>query len=109
MANCGYCSAELKFMNTPNFGGGYLKTGERLCRDCFGKLIRQLPGVRTGKLTLDEVKNELDGPKLTITVTKVSEPQIDVADQIAKLAALNTQGILTDEEFNAQKKKLLGL
>ena len=34
---------------------------------------------------------------------------IDIADQIKKLAELKTQGILTEEEFVAQKKKLLGL
>jgi hypothetical protein len=36
-------------------------------------------------------------------------PQIDIADQLQKLANLKAQGILTEEEFNAQKKKLLGL
>ena len=30
-----------------------------------------------------------------------------VADELAKLASLNEQGILTDEEFRAQKEKLL--
>ena len=34
-------------------------------------------------------------------------PQIDVADQLAKLAALKDQGILSEEEFAAQKAKLL--
>jgi Bacterial PH domain/Short C-terminal domain len=34
---------------------------------------------------------------------------IDVADQLAKLAALRDQGVLTEEEFAAQKAKLLGL
>lgn len=33
----------------------------------------------------------------------------DLADQIKKLADLKDQGILTDEEFIAQKKKLLGI
>ena len=33
---------------------------------------------------------------------------IDVADQIAKLGALRDQGLLTEEEFAAQKAKLLG-
>ncbi len=30
------------------------------------------------------------------------------SDEITKLAALRDQGVLTDEEFNAQKAKLLG-
>jgi len=32
----------------------------------------------------------------------------EVADEIKKLAELHGQGVLTDEEFNEQKKKLLG-
>lgn len=35
-------------------------------------------------------------------------PQPDVTDQLRKLAALRDDGILTDEEFAAQKAKLLG-
>jgi hypothetical protein len=34
---------------------------------------------------------------------------IDIADQLTKLAALKEQGILTQEEFDVQKKKLLSL
>lgn len=33
----------------------------------------------------------------------------DLADQIRKLAALKDQGFLTEEEFSAKKKKLLGI
>jgi hypothetical protein len=33
----------------------------------------------------------------------------DTVEQLKKLAALRDQGILTDEEFTAQKKKLLGI
>lgn len=32
----------------------------------------------------------------------------DLADQLTKLAVLRDQGILTDDEFAAQKAKLLG-
>ncbi|MFL5921129.1 MAG: SHOCT domain-containing protein [Gaiellaceae bacterium] len=35
-------------------------------------------------------------------------PQTDVVEQLQKLAELKQQGILTDEEFTAQKQKLLG-
>ncbi|MCU0265120.1 MAG: PH domain-containing protein [Actinomycetia bacterium] len=35
-------------------------------------------------------------------------PAVDVADQLRKLAALRDEGLLTDEEFAAQKAKLLG-
>ena len=35
-------------------------------------------------------------------------PAVDVAGQLKELAALKDQGILTEEEFAAQKAKLLG-
>jgi hypothetical protein len=34
-------------------------------------------------------------------------PQVDVADQLIKLAALRDSGVLTDEEFLSQKKRIL--
>jgi hypothetical protein len=36
-------------------------------------------------------------------------PQDDVITQIERLGALKAQGLLTEEEFAAQKAKLLGL
>jgi hypothetical protein len=36
-------------------------------------------------------------------------PQEDVITQIERLGALKAQGLLTEEEFAAQKAKLLGL
>ncbi len=33
----------------------------------------------------------------------------EAVDQLTKLAALHQQGVLTDEEFAAEKAKLLGL
>ena len=41
--------------------------------------------------------------------TTASSSPVDVADQLRKLAELRDQGILTEEEFAVQKKKLLGL
>jgi hypothetical protein len=38
-----------------------------------------------------------------------NQGSLDVADQIAKLSSLKDQGILTQDEFDTQKKKLLGL
>ena len=36
-------------------------------------------------------------------------PDEDVITQLERLGALKAQGLLTDEEFNAQKAKLLGM
>jgi hypothetical protein len=41
-------------------------------------------------------------------VQDVSSSSTSVADEISKLAALRDQGVLTAEEFNAQKASLLG-
>ena len=38
----------------------------------------------------------------------VAAQQVDVADQLEKFAVLKEKGIITQEEFDAQKKKLLG-
>jgi hypothetical protein len=37
-----------------------------------------------------------------------AEPEVDTIGQLKQLAALKDQGILTDEEFAAQKAKILG-
>ena len=37
------------------------------------------------------------------------EPEDDATAQLQKLAALHTQGVLTDEEFAAAKAKILGI
>lgn len=239
MANCAYCSAELKFANTPILGAGKLKSGERLCLDCLSKIVKIDSSIQLSKLTADDLRavftssaqktgridsqlqkigfsqssaiwgrKELaelpaiiaEGEEIFSLIqgtynggvgilvatdrrlvfidkgmiyglkvedfgldkissiqletgilladikimasgnvakisnvdkgegrifcdkvrAKLSEPkqpaapvvvqqQIDVADQLMKLAALKEQGILTQEEFDAQKKKLLGM
>jgi hypothetical protein len=48
----------------------------------------------------------LDGPEIPST-SAVASP-LSVADELPRLAALRDQGLLTDEEYAAQKAKLLG-
>lgn len=43
------------------------------------------------------------------TPVPAATPQADAANQIAKLAALHAQGILSDDEFAAAKAKALGV
>ncbi len=38
-----------------------------------------------------------------------AQPSTSVTDELQKLADMHTSGVLTDEEFAAMKKKLLGL
>ena len=51
------------------------------------------------------VRDKLSQPKEQTSTTIVSEP--NVLDQLEKLAKLKELGILSDEEFSEQKKKLL--
>jgi hypothetical protein len=43
-----------------------------------------------------------------VTQPAAPQPHVDVADQLTKLADLRDRGVLTDAEFETQKKKLLG-
>lgn len=47
-------------------------------------------------------------PQWPTQPTPAAAPQVDVADQIAKLADMHAKGILTDAEFAALKAKAIG-
>ena len=47
-------------------------------------------------------------PPVVPTPAAPSEPKLDLADQLRKLADLRDAGVLTDEEFSSQKARLLG-
>lgn len=51
------------------------------------------------------VRVKLSEPKTNVSTSQVNEP--NVLDQIEKLAKLKETGILSEEEFSEQKKKLL--
>ena len=42
-------------------------------------------------------------------IPEAAAPEEDVITQLERLGALKAQGLLTEEEFAAQKAKLLGL
>ncbi|MEK5272595.1 DUF4429 domain-containing protein [Aeribacillus sp. FSL K6-8394] len=63
---------------------------------------KQQPDFEKIKAAIEEKINELHQP------TAQSAP-VDVADQIKKLAELKDSGIITEEEFEAKKKQLLGI
>jgi hypothetical protein len=55
------------------------------------------------------LKQMADQEKMTRAyIQEVSSGSASTADEISKLAALRDQGVLTNEEFNAQKAALLG-
>lgn len=55
---------------------------------------------------IDEAVKFAHGHQPSAAVQAV--PQVDVADQLTKLAALRDSGVLTDEEFLTQKQRILG-
>lgn len=63
----------------------------------------------SGRIFSEKVRAKLNEPKASTAPVTVVQQQVDVADQLGKLAELKNQGILTQEEFDAQKKKLLSL
>lgn len=61
----------------------------------------------TARAFAEFVRNKLSQPKET--TAPIINIQPDVYDQLEKLAKLKEQGILTQEEFDTHKKKLLNL
>jgi hypothetical protein len=61
----------------------------------------------TARAFAEFVRNKLSQPKETTAPIINNQP--DVYDQLEKLAKLKEQGILMQEEFDTQKKKLLNL
>jgi len=61
---------------------------------------------------LERAMNELGIEKQLRDANDVeagAESEASPADELAKLAELRDQGVLTEEEFEAQKKRVLGL
>jgi len=52
-------------------------------------------------------ENAIQQPATTVHSTP--QDNVNIADQLERLAKLKEQGILTEDEFESQKKKLLGL
>ena len=115
---------ELHFRGTNQYAHGGLirvrssvtKTGSNSCRVTFTDTQEpsvtatfELPLTPAADITRALVTYS---PRLVAPPRKVIAPrvitQLGVADEIAKLGELRSQGLLTDEEFNAQKLKLLG-
>jgi Short C-terminal domain len=66
----------------------------------------QYEGFLTAKELIEKYQDELDkGTSSTTTVLN----EVSAADEIKKLAELRDSGILTEEEFSAKKKQLLGI
>lgn len=80
---------------------GSLKVYDGVSYTTIGLILKSaiLPFVKATQQAMHEFRQKLYGAKIT--------PSNDVASQLEKLADLKERGHLTEEEFQAQKHKLL--
>lgn len=105
MNNCGNCSKELKFANTPVFGAGKLASGETICLDCFNQLLKIDNTASSKKITLAELKQRFTNTTISnsriqvqlenIGISKSSSPAIWGRKEIEELPSI----IPEDEEI----------
>ena len=67
-------------------------------------------GIQSAELTPEEkAAVQADGASTGVEETVSPEGEADYLAELEKLGALRDQGIITEEEFEAKKKQLLGL
>ncbi len=88
--------------------GNLLKTKKDADRMHYEGLMEEVTGIKDiFAIILDMVDKKVAQQKIAPVMQPVSSTS--VADELTKLAKLKDAGILSEEEFNAQKAKLLGL
>ena len=87
-----------------------LKTKEEADRKLYETYVQNANQAKDVlSVIIDDAKQASAPIAQPITQPVVAPASSSVADELAKLAKLKADGILTDEEFQAQKSKLLGL
>ena len=87
-----------------------LKTKEDADRKLYETYVKNANQAKDVlSVIIDDAKQASVPIAQPITQSVVAPASSSVADELAKLAKLKADGILTDEEFQAQKSKLLGL
>ena len=101
-----YRNIEAITYSTSAFFAGVQITG----RGVASFRIEDIPDKDSVKPFVDCVRGHLEAAHAPQAVAiSSSAPPLSVADEIEKLASLLERGILTQEEFDAKKKQLLGL
>ncbi len=84
-----------------------LETKKEADRLQYESLMKEVSGIKDiFSIILDMVDKNIAMQKNSPVIQQNSN---SVADELAKLAKLKESGVLTEEEFNAQKAKLLSL
>lgn len=87
-----------------------LKTKEEADRKLYETYLKNANQAKDVlSVIIDDAKQASTPIAQPITQPVVAPASSSVADELAKLAKLKADGILTDEEFRVQKSKLLGL
>lgn len=88
--------------------GAVLETKKDADRIHYEGLMKEVTGIKDiFSIIIDIVDKNLETKKSTPVIQSLSSTS--VADELTKLAKLKESGILSEEEFNAQKSKLLNL
>ena len=97
--------------------GGLLAFGAYKLSKRDTERVEEHTGKKAEELTdeqLEQAMDELGIEKETVSdeeweAAEAAEDKTGYLDELERLGALHKQGILTDEEFTAKKKELLGL
>jgi hypothetical protein len=84
----------------------HLKSGQTAYFEISGYSEHQLRAKLTPWLQAANIR--VGTPEVEAAPAPAAVDPVSVADEIAKLGALKTQGLLTEEEFAAEKARLLG-
>ena len=88
--------------------GSLLETKKDADRMLYEGLMKEVTGIKDiFAIILDMVDKKVAQQKIAPVMQPVSSTS--VADELTKLAKLKDAGILSEEEFNAQKAKLLNI
>lgn len=95
------------------YDGGYgsaLETKKIADSIYYEGLMKEVSGIKDiFSIIIDIVDKNIAMKKSAPASSFPSSSSVTVADELAKLAKLRETGILSDEEFRAQKSKLLGM
>jgi hypothetical protein len=88
------------------YSGATLKTKDAANRTLYEGLMKEVTGIKDIFSIIIDITDKHSAQAASTPTTLMSSAG-SVADELAKLAKLKDAGILSEEEFNAQKSKLL--
>lgn len=102
----------LERVNNVNFSQGFFEriigAGDLLIESGGEAGQQRFTDVRNPQLVKNKIHAEMEGNEQRKFGGMTSAAPVDVADQLERLAGLVDRGVLSPEEFEAQKRKLLG-